>query len=195
MTDTTRFLRAFRSGIAALLLCSIGTVQVAWSEDGSKYRTVEWQDLIPPEELEILRNPPAYIAEIEEGSAEDLRGELRNAAVSSAADAYQRVLVSTNINADLDGQSVRVPGFVVPLEFSDQNITQFLLVPYFGACLHLPAPPPNQIVLVNSPQGFQIDDLNEPFWFSGVMTASVTENELATSAYTLDMQESEPYYQ
>ena len=194
MVGTTRLLWVVRAGVAASLLCSLWMAQVAWAEDGSKYLTVEWSDLIPPEELEILRNPPAYISLIEEGSAEDQGGELRNLA-GATDDAYQRVLVSTNVNEELNGRAVRVPGFVVPLEFSDQNITQFLLVPYFGACLHLPAPPPNQIVLVNSPQGFRIDDLNEPFWFSGLMKTSVTENDLATSAYSLDMQESEPYYQ
>ncbi len=196
MAETIRFLWVIRAGMAALLLCSPWVAQEARADNGSKYKTVEWQDLIPPEELEILQNPPAYITEIEEGSAEDQGGELRNSGAAAADDPYQQALVSTNVIEELDGQAIRVPGFVVPLEFSDfQNISEFLLVPYFGACIHLPAPPPNQIILVNSPQGFQLDDLYEPFWFSGVVKTSITENDVATSAYSLDMQEFERYYQ
>lgn len=46
------------------------------------------------------------------------------------------------VNKKLDNQDVRIPGFVVPLEGDAKKITAFLLVPYFGACIHVPPPPP-----------------------------------------------------
>ena len=192
MTKITHICSARRPGIAAVLLCSLW---VAPAAESSEYSNIAWTDLIPPEELEILRNPPAYITDVEEGSAEDKAGgQFRSSAAADSDDPYQRALASTNVNEALNGKEVRIPGFVVPLEFHDYNtITQFLLVPYFGACIHLPAPPPNQIILVNAPDGFELGALYEPFWFSGVMKTSVTENDTATSAYALDMQEFERY--
>ena len=133
------------------------------------FETIEWTDLIPPEVLEILLNPPQYITEIEDGSVEDqISGQIQNSLAAASDDEYQQALASTEVNAAMDGAMVRIPGFVVPLEFDDQNIvTQFLLVPYFGACLHMPPPPPNQIIMVEAPGGITLDELYTPFWISG----------------------------
>ena len=104
------------------------------SAEETQFQTVEWVDLIPPEVLEILLNPPAYISEIEDGSPEDqITSQISNATLEEEEDVYQRALASTDVNTELDGQSVRIPGFVVPLEFDEaQTISQFFLVPYFG---------------------------------------------------------------
>ena len=59
--------------------------------------------------------------------------------------------------------------------------------------LHMPPPPPNQIILVNSPQGLTIQGLYDPLWISGELSTTVTENDMAVSAYSLKMIESEPY--
>ena len=159
------------------------------------YNTVMWTDLIPPEELEILMNPPEWITEIEDGSEEDqIASQISNTLAAAEDDRYQQALVSTNVNAEMNGALVRVPGFVVPLEFDEEQvITQFFLVPYFGACLHMPPPPPNQIILVDSPNGLQLDQLYTPFWISGKLSTSVTENEMATAAYSLTMASYEVY--
>ena len=159
------------------------------------YNTVMWTDLIPPEELEILMNPPEWITEIEDGSEEDqIASQISNTLAAAEDDRYQQALVSTNVNAEMNGALVRVPGFVVPLEFDEEQvITQFFLVPYFGACLHMPPPPPNQIILVDSPNGLQLDQLYTPFWISGKLSTSVTENEMATAAYSLKMASYEVY--
>jgi hypothetical protein len=89
---------------------------------------------------------------------------------------------------------IRLPGFVVPLEFNeDQVITQFFLVPYFGACLHMPPPPPNQIVLVDAPRGLTVEELSTPLWISGKLSTQVTENDMAMSTYSLQMMDYERY--
>ena len=159
------------------------------------FETIEWPDLMPPEVLAILLNPPEYIAEIEDGSAEDqISSQIKSAVNQSEEDAYQQALVSTDVNETLDGAMIRIPGFVVPLEFDEeQTISQFFLVPYFGACLHMPPPPPNQIILVNAPKGIQMSALYDPFWIEGQLSTSFQENDMATSAYAMQLQRIEPY--
>lgn len=159
------------------------------------FETIEWPDLMPPEVLAILLNPPEYIAEIEDGSAEDqISSQMKSAVNQSEEDAYQQALVSTDVNENLDGAMIRIPGFVVPLEFDEeQTISQFFLVPYFGACLHMPPPPPNQIILVNAPKGIQMSALYDPFWIEGQLSTSFQENDMATSAYAMQLKRIEPY--
>jgi hypothetical protein len=163
--------------------------------DNLVFETIEWPDLMPPEVLAILLNPPEYIAEIEDGSAEDqISSQMRSAVNQSEEDAYQQALVSTDVNENLDGALIRIPGFVVPLEFDEeQTISQFFLVPYFGACLHMPPPPPNQIILVNAPKGIQMSALYDPFWIEGQLSTNFQENDMATSAYAMQLQRIEPY--
>ena len=96
--------------------------------------------------------------------------------------------------SEISGQAIRIPGFIVPLEFDDeQTITQFFLVPFFGACIHVPPPPPNQVIFVDYPEGLKLEALYDPFWVSGVVNTSLIKNELATAAYTLKMQFFEVY--
>ncbi|MEM9255232.1 MAG: DUF3299 domain-containing protein [Pseudomonadota bacterium] len=158
------------------------------------YRTVDWTELIPPDVLEILLNPPAYITDMEDGSIEDQISSQIKSSIAADDDPYQQALVSTEVNDDMNGENVRIPGFVVPLEFDEtQTVTQFFLVPYFGACLHMPPPPPNQIILVSSKTGLQVQELYTPFWISGKLATTLSENDLATSAYSMTMEEYEIY--
>ncbi len=181
--------------VAAVLLLLMSSTAANAADSPSPFRTVEWTELMPADDLDALLNPPEYIVGIEDGSLEDqISGQLQNAIGAASDDRYQQALVSTRVVPELNGEAVRIPGFVVPLEFDDdQTITQFFLVPYFGACLHMPPPPPNQIVLVDFPPGFKLDALYTPFWISGVLKTAVTENVVATSAYTMEMQAFEIY--
>lgn len=159
------------------------------------FKTVEWTDLMPEEDLNALSNPPEYINEVEDGSFEDqINDQFQNTINTTTDDRYQQALVSTSVVSELDGESIRIPGFIVPLEFNDdQTITQFFLVPYFGACIHMPPPPPNQMIFVNYPRGLKLNALYDPFWISGVLKTSLQENDMATSAYAMDMQKFESY--
>lgn len=158
------------------------------SDDDSEYTTIEWTALMPQEDIDAFMNPPAYITEAEEGSLEDqISGQLKNT-LAKIDDPYQRALRSQTVVAKYDGQAVRLAGFVVPLEFDDDYvITEFFLVPFFGACIHVPPPPPNQIIYVKYPKGFTMEALYNPIWVSGVLSASLMENDVAISAYSLAM--------
>ena len=158
------------------------------------FKTIEWNDLIPEEDLNVLMNPPGYIDDLEDTAFDDdISAQLTINIDSAANDRYQQALVSTNIIEKMDGLSVRIPGFVVPVEFDEESITEFFLVPYFGACIHSPPPPPNQIIYVHAPKGLKLETLYDPFWISGELSTSLVENYMATAAYSLKMTSYEAY--
>lgn len=86
----------------------------------------------------------------------------------------------------LDGESVRIPGYIVPLEGDDGEITEFFLVPYFGACIHVPPPPPNQIVHVIMNKGFPGEIAFYPVWVTGVLNVATIQNDLAEASFSMN---------
>lgn len=189
-----------RSAVLALSLFLLSGLAATASlaRDGApepEYRTIEWVDLIPKEDLDAILNPPEALDEIPEGSAGDQVGDGLGGDPGAAGDSrYQQALVSTRVVPDIDGQSVRLPGFVVPLAFGDdRKVTRFFLVPYFGACIHMPPPPPNQIVYAEYPDGFELRSMYDPYWISGRLATELVDNDMATAAYSLSVDRLEPY--
>ena len=85
------------------------------------------------------------------------------------------------------GNEAKVPGFMVPLEDYLERVTEFLLVPYVGACVHTPPPPPNQLVYVKLPKGERAKvEWWDPIWVEGVLTIDETENIYGSVSYTID---------
>lgn len=156
------------------------------------FLTAEWTDLIPENELFLLLNPPAYLNEIEDGSVEDSMSKNNEKSVNSIDETvsdYEKALSSTNTIAILDGVRIRIPGFIVPLEVDEQQrVISFFVVPYFGACIHLPPPPPNQMIYVDITQGVKLDNISDPVWVAGELKTSVIENEMATAAYVMHIE-------
>lgn len=70
---------------------------------------------------------------------------------------------------DLNATSIKIPGYLLPLEFSSRTVTEFLLVPWVGACIHTPPPPPNQIVhvVLEDGNGYESRSIYEPVWVAG----------------------------
>lgn len=160
------------------------------------YQTVEWTDLIPKDDLEAFLNPPDSINEIADGSDADKITNQIKAALDTPGDSrYQQALVSTKVIAEFDGKAIRIPGFIVPLEFGvdRHHITKFFLVPYFGACIHVPPPPPNQIVYAEFKKGFKLSSLYDPFWLYGTIKTTIVENDTATAAYSIEIDSIKPY--
>ncbi|SDY13051.1 hypothetical protein SAMN05421754_100242 [Nitrosomonas sp. Nm58] len=159
------------------------------------YKTIQWTDLMPADDLDALLNPPAYLDEIEDGSEEDkLSSQFMLAITQASDDRYQQALISTRIKPEFDNQRIRLPGFIVPLEFGEQQtVTRFFLVPFFGACIHVPPPPPNQIVYGVFEKGLKLEALYEPVWVTGLLKTTLTENDVATSAYAMEVAEVEAY--
>ena len=85
----------------------------------------------------------------------------------------KRKIIQTSVVKELNGQRVSIPGYLLPLEVSATKVTEFLLVPYVGACIHVPPPPPNQIVHVkiDHNKSYKSKSLYEPVWVTGVISA------------------------
>lgn len=161
----------------------------------TNFKTIEWIDLMPAHHLDAILNPPDYFAEIEDGTVEDridssIQTTIKKDESTGVQELskYQQALVSTEVIGAMDGQKIRLPGYVVPLELDEnRDVLSFFLVPFFGACIHAPPPPPNQIIYVESDEGFLLESLYDPVWISGTISTQLKENDLATAAYTMKL--------
>ena len=95
--------------------------------------------------------------------------------------------------AELDGKEVKIPGFVVPLEGENQLLTEFLLVPFFGACIHVPPPPANQIVHVTFEKAVEVPSMYDPIWLVGTLSTEEWKGDIATVGYRLKGAQVLPY--
>lgn len=147
--------------------------------DDVVYREIMWDGLIPADFTAeaIMAKYADQLAEIEDGSPE----------ASELYSKMQAEFSTAPVNERLDETLVRIPGFIAPLNYADELITEFLLVPYFGACIHVPPPPANQTVLVKAAegQGIQAEDSYYPIWVMGRLTVEGTTTELATAGYSI----------
>jgi uncharacterized protein len=89
---------------------------------------------------------------------------------------------------------VRVPGFVVPLDDFMEDGAEFLLVPYYGACVHTPPPPPNQIIFVQMANKKAVKlALFDAVWMHGTLKIATVESPYGTVGFTIDGLKMEPY--
>ena len=93
--------------------------------------------------------------------------------------------INAPVVKELDGQLIKIPGFVVPLEGDDNKVTEFLLVPYFGACVHVPPPPSNQLIYVTLPDGAPAEAMYDPIWVTGKLSTKEWKGELAQVGYSM----------
>lgn len=82
------------------------------------------------------------------------------------------------LNRTLDGQAVRIPGYLLPLELKGRKVSEFLLVPWVGACIHTPPPPPNQIVHVKPETPYEMSGMFEPIWVTGRLSLGAAKKSL-----------------
>ncbi|WP_156501770.1 DUF3299 domain-containing protein [Alteromonas stellipolaris] len=159
------------------------------------YQEVEWTQLMPEEDLAALLNPPDYLAGIEDGSQEDSVEAFGNQEFDNeTTNRFQQALTSTQVVKTFENKPIRIPGFIVPLESNESKmVTEFFIVPYFGACIHMPPPPPNQIIYVSVEEGVELESLYDPFWFEGTLAIDTTENAMGTAAYRLEHVNVQPY--
>ncbi len=104
-------------------------------------------------------------------NVDDLLGRRHELAVKQQA-------LARATNPELDGILVRLPGYLLPLESSGKLVTEFLLVPWVGACIHTPPPPPNQIVHVKADKPFEMTGAFDAVWITGRMTAGAAKRSL-----------------
>ncbi|WP_417597767.1 DUF3299 domain-containing protein [Oceanospirillum sp.] len=152
-------------------------VQSRWNED-DQLLDLSWEDLIPegfradaildqydPEKIAQLTDDDPLIMEIMEK--------------------LQKAYQSAPVLGKLDGMPVRLGGYIAPLEITPEGVTEFLLVPYFGACIHVPPPPSNQIIYVKTEIPIAESLLEDAIWVSGRLSIDSADTDLALAGYTL----------
>ena len=94
---------------------------------------------------------------------------------------------------ELNGELIRIPGYVLPLDTDMERVYRFLIVPYVGACVHVPPPPSNQLIYAQSEDGMESAELWEAVFIYGTLTAQSNDTEWGTTGYVLDVDRWEPY--
>ncbi len=139
-----------------------------------------WEDLMPEGEEERL----AEMYQIQMAEMYSSPGGVVEE--GSAADVGEQV-GTFNVVEELNGKTVRLPGYTVPFSFAAKaEVSEFLLVPYFGACLHNPPPPPNQTVYIKLDKPMPLKDISQAVWIEGVLTTTTQRSDLADTAYTIN---------
>ncbi len=159
--------RAVLAGMAATSLIP----GFARAED---FIDLEWDDLLPEDQTAL----PYSLQELIDHDS---------APMSSAQPA------STGVRTEWNGQIVRLPGFIVPIEHRGTGVSAFILVPYVGACVHVPPPPANQLVFVTTDTPYESDGLFEPVNVTGMFGVSSISTHLADIGYALSADKIEPF--
>lgn len=143
------------------------------------FAEIEWEDLIPAGKSgpEIYARYEERLSNLEYGTDE-------------AAELYAAMQAEFDpeaVNEELNGQEIRLAGFVAPLTYDGDQLTEFLLVPSFGACIHVPPPPPNQTVLVTlgRDSGLTPEETWGAVWVEGTMVLQSSTTDLAAANYTI----------
>jgi hypothetical protein len=147
------------------------------------YRQIEWDDLIPKG-----WDPMAAFKGLDLARLKDSDPKAQEA-LEKMRSAWDQAPVETALN----GQRVRIAGFVVPLERKGEQILEFLLVPYFGACIHVPPPPANQIIHVVPEKPVTGMRTMDAMWVSGTLKLDRSETGMGVSGYRLRGEALAPY--
>ncbi len=135
---------------------------------------LQWNDLLPEGETAI---PPALRALIDH----------------DGPDLSSQQPASSGVRTEWNGRMVRLPGFIVPIDFEGAAVTAFILVPYVGACIHVPPPPANQLVFVTTEDPYDSKGLYSPVKVTGMFGVSAISTHLAQIGYALSAEKIEPF--
>nr|WP_172297251.1 DUF3299 domain-containing protein [Pseudoruegeria sp. HB172150] len=138
---------------------------------------LEWADLIPDGDGGVKLDALRKLGVVQHG---ELTTGFEQEEAAAVTNAY-------------NGKIVRLPGFVVPLDFDATGITAFILAPFVGACIHVPPPPANQLVFVTTESPFESKGLYEPVYVTGMFGTAATGTQLAEIGYALSAEKIESY--
>ena len=153
----------------------LSAVLVSTAATADDVRVLSWEELLP----EGTFQQPSQQPNVNEGEEWDWEED-------SFDEAFSTPVFPVGVVEELNEKQVKLPGFIVPLEMGDGGkVGEFLLVPYFGACIHYPAPPPNQIVYVTMPEPVEVKSIWDPVWVTGEMRTESRHSELGSAGYTM----------
>ncbi|MCO5184198.1 MAG: DUF3299 domain-containing protein [Anaerolineae bacterium] len=155
--------------------------------DDQGYRELAWEEMVPPgfRPEDIMAKYQDELNQMQDGDS----------AAMDLYDLMQEEFMNAPINSELNAQKIKLPGFIAPLEYQDDTITEFLLVPYFGACIHVPPPPANQTVYVTAADGNGVDvgDSYYPVWVVGELLAEGQTTDIGVAGYRIQNATITPY--
>jgi len=141
-------------------------------------REIVWDDLMPKD-----WNPMKDLGATDMGQLQD--GDPRAAELMKK---MQQAFDNAPVNRAMDGAQVKIPGYIVPLEQKKSGeITEFLLVPYFGACIHTPPPPANQILHVHPSKSAKFRAM-DAVWVTGTLKTTRSQSGMGVAGYRMDAQ-------
>ena len=150
------------------------------AKNNKNYRELDWKELAPDTDSEdkLIAKYQPLIDKIPEGGKD-------------AKPIYDKMLAEFNAlpaNPKLDGQKIKIPGYVTVLEQKKGLVKEFLLVPYFGACIHVPPPPLNNTLLIKlkKNQRLHLDDVYSPVWVKGIIHTETSKTDLASAGYLIE---------
>ena len=149
----------------------------------SSFREIEWDDLIPAD-----WDPQKFFADLKLDDLQDNDPRAMEV-MARMREEWDRAPVVDHFS----GQQVRIPGFVVPLESDGKTIREFLLVPYFGACVHVPPPPANQLIHVIPDKPIPAGMNMSPVWVNGVLNVGRVVSEMGSAGYQMRGMKVEAY--
>jgi hypothetical protein len=158
----------------------------ASAQPTASVKTFTWDDLLPTHwanEIKLQMAAVGRLGFLVDGS------EQANEAMQQLRKKWDNAPIDpTHINS-----AIRIAGYVVSLDANRKQISEFLLVPYFGACIHLPPPPANQIILVRLKKPTTKLASMDTVWVQGTLREARVDTGLAVTGYTLEGSISEPY--
>ena len=140
------------------------------------YRDLTWEELIPPGWDPMKGLDMKEFVNLSDG---DPRAR-------AALEKLRRAWDNAPARPEMDNARVRLPGFVVPLSAEGRNLREFLLVPYFGACIHSPPPPSNQVVHVVMDRATPGVAMMDAVWVSGRMGVTSFSSDIGAASYRLE---------
>ena len=156
------------------------------ASDAESVTELNWEELIPKD-----WNPSNPLDKLSDGQLSQLSDSSPEAANLLAE--INQMWKNAPVVEELNGKVVRLPGYVVPLEFDSTQVSEFLLVPYFGACIHVPPPPSNQIVYVKTQEKLAIRGMFDTVWVTGKLKTTRANSALAEAGYTMEAYKIIPY--
>ncbi|MDA8870240.1 DUF3299 domain-containing protein [Rhizobiaceae bacterium] len=176
-----------------ILIAAFLALSTLWAVPGWASQTITWSSLAPDTGPEVRIDPNAERV----GSIvpDDFDGTEEDRKMFEEDIEFMRGMQPEGgrLNTSLDGQEVRIAGYITPVGFEETNVTEFLFVPFLGACSHVPPPEANQIIHVTDGQGVRVEDVWSPVWLTGTLRAKPLATVLADVGYQMEGATASPY--
>ena len=147
------------------------------------YREIEWDELMPKGWDPMAAFKGLNMSRLKDSDPQAI----------AALEKIKAAWAEAPVEPSLDGKRVKLAGFVVPLERKGDAVLELLLVPYFGACIHTPPPPANQIVHVVLGKPAEGLKTMDAFWVSGTLRLQHGDSSMGIYGYRMTGDRLDPY--